>query len=191
MSQTNVQTKTEKATAQYWWLWLLEGLAILMIGWWLLAKPVVTTLALVQILGLYWFLAGIVDVVVALVDRDEEHRGLKLFGGVIGIIAGSWVMNNAIFAGILTPTIFLWIMAFSFIINGIIKVFIGNAQSTGGYQRSWGSFFMGIFYGLVGLSLLSMPLVVGLATMVWVIGFLAIVGGIGTVIMSFQVKGMK
>jgi uncharacterized membrane protein HdeD (DUF308 family) len=191
MAQTNAQATTEKSVAQYWWLWLLEGFAIILIGWWLLAKPSVTTLALVQILGLYWFIAGIVDIVMALVDRDEEHRGLKLFGGIIGIIAGWWVMNNALFAGVLTPTIFLWIMAFSFIINGIIKVFVGNAQLTGGYKRSWGAFFMGLFYGLMGLMLLAMPLIAGLATLVLTAGLLALIGGIVTVVMAFQIKGMK
>jgi len=132
-----------------------------------------------------------VDVVMAIVDREEQHRGLKLFGGIIGIMAGWWVLNNALFAGVITPTMFLWIIAFSFIINGIIKIFLGNAMATGERQRSWGSFFAGVFYGLFGLALLAMPLVAGLATLVFSMGILALVGGIGMIIMSFQVKGLK
>lgn len=187
----NETATTTKAAAQYWWLWLLEGLAIILIGWWLLTQPVTTTLLLVQVLGLYWFIAGLVDIVIALVDRDEQHRGLKLFGGLIGVFAGWWVLNNALFAGLITPTMFLWIIAFSFIINGVIKIFLGNAQASGERQRSWGSFFGGVFYGLMGLALLAMPLFAGLATLVFSVGLLALIGGIGMIIMSFQVKGLK
>lgn len=188
-------TETDKGQTgvmtQYWWLWLLEGLTIVMIGWWLLSQPIVSTMMLVQILGLYWFLAGFTDIIMAIVDREEKHRGLKILGGMVGIMAGWWVLNHALFAGLLTPTTFLWIIAFSFIINGVIKIFLGNAQSTGGRQRSWGSFFAGLFYGLMGLMLLAMPLWAGLATMVFSVGILAMVGGIGLMIMSFQMKGSK
>lgn len=179
-----------KEAASYWWLLLLQGIAAVLIGWLLLSRPGSTTLVLVQFLGLYWLVAGVVDIVVAIADKDEEHRGLKLLGGLIGIIAGLVVLNNPIFTGILTPTILLWFIAFAFLINGIIKIFLGNKDAeTGAQERSWGSFFAGLFYVIFGILLLGMPMMASAATVVFAAGILGIVGGIGMVIFSFRLKG--
>lgn len=175
--------------ARYWWLMLLQGIAAVLIGWWLLTRPVGTTLVLVQFLGLYWLVAGIVDIIRAIVDKQEDHRAWTLFGGIVGVIAGLFVLNNPIFAGILTPQIFLWMIAFAFIINGVVKIFLGNKEAeTMGYERSWGSFFAGMFYAIFGLVLLAMPVAASLATTVLTAGILGVVGGIGMIILSFRLR---
>ena len=186
-------TAQEKAIAEeaknLWWLLLIEGLASILIGWWLLSRPITTVLTLVVFLGFYWLIAGIVDVIVAIFDRDAESRGWKLIGGIVGIIAGMVVLENKLFAGVLVPTTFLYIIAFTFIINGIIKVFVGN-RSTDGHERSWGSFFTGLFYVVFGVVLLGMPLIASLASLVFASGMLAIFGGIVMVVLGFQTRGL-
>jgi uncharacterized membrane protein HdeD (DUF308 family) len=188
-------SKGEQLTdlTEHWWLVLLEGLAFVLIGWWILTRPISTTLILVQVLGLYWLIVGIIDIVVSLFDKNTEARGWKLFGGIIGIIAGLFVLNNPIFTGVLTPNIMLWIIAFAFLINGVIKVFLGNkqVQDLGGFKWSWGQFFIGILYVLFGIALLAMSPAASFATMVLTTGILAIIGGIGLVIFSFTLKGAK
>lgn len=183
---------TLEGAASYWWLLLLQGIAAVLIGWWLLTRPIGTTLVLVQFLGLYWLVAGVVDVIRSIVEKDGDHRVWQLFGGIIGIIAGLFVLNNPLFAGVLTPAVFMWMIAFAFIINGVIRIFLGNKESDAGEtHRSWGSFFVGLFYALFGLLLLAMPLGASVATMVLTAGVLAIVGGIGMVVFSIKLKGAK
>ena len=187
-SDTNAELLEDAAA--HWWLLLLQGVLAILIGWLLLSRPVGTTLVLVQFLGLYWLIAGIVDIVVAIVDKAEEHRWLKLFGGLIGVIAGLIVLNNAVLAGVLTPTIMLWMIAFAFIIGGIIRIFLGNKTAEAiGYEWSWGQFFLGIFYVLFGIVLLGLPLIGKFATMVSTAGLLGVVGGIVIIILSFRLRG--
>jgi uncharacterized membrane protein HdeD (DUF308 family) len=181
-----------KDAASYWWLLLLQGIAAILIGWWLLTRPIGTTLVLVQFLGLYWLVAGVVDVIRSIVEKDSGHRVWQLFGGLIGIMAGMFVLNNPIFAGVLTPAVFLWIMAFAFIINGVVQIFLGNQEADSGERdRSWGSFFVGLFYALFGLLLLAMPLLASIATVVLSAGILGIVGGIGMMVFSFKLRKAK
>ena len=46
-----------------WWLVLLEGLAALIIGIYLIAYPIDTTIILVRMLGWYWLFVGIFTIV--------------------------------------------------------------------------------------------------------------------------------
>ena len=46
-----------------WWLVLLEGIAAVIIGIFLLASPGITLFALVQITGFFWLIGGIFRIV--------------------------------------------------------------------------------------------------------------------------------
>lgn len=189
MAVTTANPKTEVENGSMWWLMLLNGIFLTIIGWWLLSQPVTTTIVLVQFLGLYWVIAGIIDIVEAIFDKQAESRGWKAFGGVFGIIAGMIVLNNMLFAAILTPTILLYFVAFAFIINGIIRIFLGKMTDTNVRKRSWGSFFVGLFYTIFGFVLLGMPRFAGIATVVYTAGLLGIFGGVMMMVTSFQIKG--
>jgi uncharacterized membrane protein HdeD (DUF308 family) len=69
-----------------WWIVLLEGIISIILGLFLLFEPVETTISLVQILGIFWFLGGILTTLSLLVDR--KNTGWKLLSGLIGIIIG-------------------------------------------------------------------------------------------------------
>ncbi len=64
----------------------------MIIGIMLLTKYRQTTaIVLVQILGLYWLMRGIFDIVSIFVDHTAW--GWKLFMGIIGIIAGIVILR--------------------------------------------------------------------------------------------------
>ncbi len=64
----------------------VEGLIALVIGLFLLFEPVTTTITLVQILGVLWFLGGVLSILSLLVDR--ENTGWKLLSGIFGVVTG-------------------------------------------------------------------------------------------------------
>jgi uncharacterized membrane protein HdeD (DUF308 family) len=188
---TQVQTTeaNKEAAATVWWLFLLEGILAVLLGWMILARPATTIFALIQVMGLYWLIAGIVHIITAIFDKNADSRGWKLFGGVIGLLSGLIVLNNALLAGIVLPVFMVYLISFSFIINGIISIFLGNnKKDKNAYERSWGSFFMGLFYIVFGLFFLGMPMITSVATLALTAGMLAIAGGIGLIVASFQIK---
>src|ERR671933_2989018 len=53
-----------------WWLVLLEGIAAVIIGLFLVTAPGITLLFLVQVTGFFWLIGGILRVVSIFVDRS-------------------------------------------------------------------------------------------------------------------------
>ena len=86
---TAVETKQRP-----WWLMLIEGIALFVIAAVLLWAPLKTRvnayMLLVQLLGLYWVIQGIFNIVAMFVDH--KGWGWKLFIGIVSIIAGGYIL---------------------------------------------------------------------------------------------------
>lgn len=173
-----------------WGLVLFQGIVTFLLGWLLIARPVTSVFALVQVMGLFWLITGVISIVRSLVHHEKNSGwGWTLVSGLIGVVAGLVVLNNRVMAAIITPTMLLYILSFSFIIDGVIKMIWGKRSADMvGPQRSWGSFFGGLFYTFLGIALLAMPLIVALQTLVLSAGLLAVMAGIFLMISAFQVK---
>jgi len=90
-----------KANLVPWWLILLQGLAALIIGIYLILYPIMTTIYLVQVLGWYWIFVGLLTLATILMDKtDWMWRALS---GILGIIAGMVVIGHPYWSAILVP----------------------------------------------------------------------------------------
>lgn len=175
----------------FWWAFVLQGVVAIIIGWLLLMQPARTTLVLVTFLGLYWLISGVAEIVFSLMDVTHKGSrwGLRLVGGLIGIIAGLFVLNNQILASVMTPVILMYIVSFVFIINGIINMIVGNeAHHEGSYEWSWGSFFLGALQLIIGLMLLGSPTLIATASLILAIAFVLIVNGIVGIIVGVKLR---
>src|SRR5215471_10222119 len=89
-----------------WWLILLQGIALLIIGLLLFTETAITLFMLVMFLGIYWLIGGIFDLVGVIVDRTQW--GWRLFAGVIGVLAGLAVVRHPLWATIMIPAMLAW-----------------------------------------------------------------------------------
>lgn len=149
-----------------------------------------TTLSLVTVLGLYWLIAGAIDVVMAVLNKTgEKSRGWELAGGILGIIAGLIILNNPVVATVFSVAFLVYFIAFAFLFSGAVHIFLGsNKDSSGKYKWTWGSLALGILYVILGLMLLGGPMIADAASMIWAFGFLGIVGGIMAIVGAFAMK---
>lgn len=53
-----------------WWVFLLQGIAAILLGFMLLTAPAATLVTLVTILGFYWIVSGVLYLVQMFVDRS-------------------------------------------------------------------------------------------------------------------------
>ena len=162
-----------------WWIPLLEGIAALVIGFFLVISPGITTVILVAFLGFYWLFSGVLSLVSLFVDRSMW--GWKLFGGILGILAGLVVVRNPLWSALLVPTVLVIILAIMALFQGGVKLVQGF--SGGGF----GTLLLGILNIIIGIILLGSPLVAALI-LPFVVGIFAIVGGIAAMIMAFRVR---
>jgi uncharacterized membrane protein HdeD (DUF308 family) len=162
-----------------WWLVLLEGIALLILGGLLLIKPGMTTVIFIQFMGIYWLIAGIFQIIG--IFLDSSMWGWKLFAGILGIIAGIIVIQHPVWSPVVVASTLIIILG----IQGIIYGGIGLYQAFKG--AGWGAGILGALSILFGIYLLAN---IGQAALVlpWVVGILAIVGGIAAIVIAFRMK---
>ena len=162
-----------------WWLVLIEGIALIVMGLLLLASPGMTTLILVQFIGIYWLVAGIFKIVS--IFLDSSGWGWKLAGGILGILAGLIVLQHPLWSPLVIGNVLVIILG----IQGIIVGVVGLIRAFKG--AGWGSGILGVISILFGLLFLfnvwaftfSLP---------WAIGLLALVGGVLAIVAAFRLK---
>jgi uncharacterized membrane protein HdeD (DUF308 family) len=162
-----------------WWVVLLEGVIAILVGLFLLYSPAVTTIFLIQILGIFWLAGGILSVLGAFVFSG--NRLWKLLAGILGIIAGIVILTYPIYSPFVVLTLFVIFIGVWAIITGAVKL-IGGLKGEG-----WGTGILGILTIILGLLLLTNTLAGSLA-LPWVFGFFLIIGGIGAVIGGLKMR---
>ncbi len=162
-----------------WWLVLIQGIAALIVGIFLITSPGSTTFILVQLLGIYWMVSGIFQLIGMFIDSTAW--GWKLFSGILGILAGIAVLNHPLWSTILVPSVLIIILG----IQGVIVGIIGIVQAFKG--AGWGAGILGALSILFGLVLLFNVLL-GALVLPWILGILGIVGGVVGIIAAFRMK---
>ena len=162
-----------------WWLVLLEGIFAALFGFLLLIAPGGTLVFLVQVLGFYLLIAGILRLVSIFVD--SSLWGLKLAIGILGILGGLVVLNHPLWSAIAIPTYIVYIVGFLAIFQGaggLIQMFRGDG---------WGAGILGILAIIFGIIVLANPLI-GVVALPFVLGVLMLGGGIGAIVASFRLR---
>jgi uncharacterized membrane protein HdeD (DUF308 family) len=167
------------APEQPWWLILIEGIAAVLIGILLLSSPLITTTVLVQVLGLFWFIAGILSIVGMFVDHSRW--GWKLLAGIVGIAAGIVVLRHPLWSAYVVPAALLLILGILGIVIGIVHIYRGLRGD------GWGVIVLGIVSVLFGLILVLNPLPATFALPL-VLGLLGVVGGILAIVIAFRMR---
>ncbi len=162
-----------------WWLVLVQGIAAIIIGVLLLIEPRMTTAVLVQVMGIYFLVAGIVNLVSLFVDRTAW--GWKLVLGVLGIIAGLMIIQYPLWSSFLIPATIALILG----IEGLIFGVVGLVQAFQG--AGWGAGILGVLTIIFGILLLLNPIIAGLA-LPFVLGIFAVFGGILALVAAFQMR---
>jgi uncharacterized membrane protein HdeD (DUF308 family) len=152
-----------------WWVTLAAGIAMIFVGLLLLAAPGATSAVLIQLLGWYWLVDGIIRLVSIFVDRSGW--GWKLAMGILGIILGIAVIQHPLWSTVLIPTTLIFMVGFLGIAIGILQI-IAAFRGAG-----WGAGILGVVSVMLGLILIVNPLP-GVVALPFVLGFLALAGGI-------------
>jgi uncharacterized membrane protein HdeD (DUF308 family) len=163
-----------------WWVFLLQGFAGIIIGLMLITEPGATLVALTTVLGFYWLITGVLALVQVFVDRATPWIW-SLLAGLVGILAGLFVLRHPLVAALTVPTVLV-------IILGIQGLVIGAVQIIGGFKGGGiGPFILGAINVLVGILLLGSPLATALAVPL-IFGVLLLIQGAGLMILAFRVR---
>jgi uncharacterized membrane protein HdeD (DUF308 family) len=176
-------TKTQQTQPRPWWMTLIIGIFAILVGAILLWAPAKTKVdtyqVLVAALGLWWVISGILDLVHMF--QDHSMWGWKLFIGIVSIIAGAYVLEYPVAAGVALPRIMVLIVGLWALMYGIVMLvmaFKGGGWAAGilgGIEIFFGIVLIGD-YGMLGSGL----------TFLWAAAFCAFFGGIFLVMAAFM-----
>jgi uncharacterized membrane protein HdeD (DUF308 family) len=159
------------------WLLLVQGVALIILSILLFTTPLKMTQLLVVLLGIYWLVSGIMNLVWIFVDRSQW--GWKLVIGILGIVAGLMIIQHPLWSTILTTTTLIIVMGLWGLMIGVI----GLIQAFTG--AGWGAGLLGVLSIIFGIILLAEPILAAIG-LPYVLGAFALVGGIGALIGFFM-----
>lgn len=163
-----------------WWIFLLQGIAAILLGLMLLTNPGATLVALMTFLGVYLLMTGVLSLVRTFVDRSSAWIW-SLLSGIIGIFAGIVVLNHPLLAAVTVPTILIFVLGFESLFMGVFEIIRGFKGGGAG------AFILGVINVLVGLLLLGRPMMAALA-IPFFFGVLLLIEGVGLVILALRAR---
>jgi uncharacterized membrane protein HdeD (DUF308 family) len=173
------------AAAFPWWVMLLEGIALLILGIMFFTSPALTTAVAIWFVALYWVITGVVALVSLFWDRTQW--GWKLVWGVISVMAGWYVLTNIIAGAVLLLWVYMLILGIQGLIMGVVEL-VQGFQGAG-----WGRGVLGainlLFGGVLVYWAFNNPAVIGIFPFVF--GIFAVIGGIAAIVFSFQLRKMN
>lgn len=165
-----------------WWTVLLEGIVALIIGLLFLTTPIATIFAVTTLLGVYWFVIGVLAI--ASIVPDRSHLGSKLAVGILGIIAGLAVLSYPIFSAIVIPLTFALYIGILGVVLGLISLYRAATS------RSWEHAVTGVISILFGLIIITNP-VAAILAFSYILGAIGIVGGIIAIAAALRLRSFE
>jgi uncharacterized membrane protein HdeD (DUF308 family) len=163
-----------------WWLVLVEGIVVALLGLVLLVAPGASLVFLVWLLGIYLLVAGVIRIVGLF--SDSSSWGWKLAAGILCLIAGLAILSNPLWSTTLAST---WLV----ILVGFLAMLQGAAGLVVAFQGGgWGMGALSVLGILFGLFLVINPLI-GAAALTLILAIFMLIGGVGAVIQAFRMRG--
>ena len=117
-----------------WWLVLVQGISLSIIGILLLTSPAMTVATIVLFVGVYWLVDGVFSLVRIFLRSSEVHWGWLLVRGILGILAGGYIISNPLLSTLMVPATLALIMGIQGIIMGVaglVEAFKGGGRGAG------------------------------------------------------------
>ena len=169
-----------------WWVFALRGVAAILFGVVAFASPGITLAALVLLFGAYAFVDG-VSLLIALARGDTGARRHAWSVGIMGVLGIVASIVTIVWPDI-TALSLLYVVAVWAIAMGVFQTVAAVALR----REIEGEFWMGlggVMSVVFGILLIVSP-GTGLITLVWLLGFWAIVFGASSLGLAYRLHGI-
>jgi uncharacterized membrane protein HdeD (DUF308 family) len=171
--------ETAAAIQRVWWVPVLRGVFLLIMGGFMLANPLWSVTALVWIFGVFAIIDGVVALIEWFTQRKETGAGWWLLTGIVSLVIGlvAVIFTNG------TAKFIFWVIAIWVLLVGILQI-IASIVRYRAKDDAWTWLLAsGLVSFLIGLLLITHPqtsvkvVVVILGLFAFVAGVLLVVGG--------------
>jgi uncharacterized membrane protein HdeD (DUF308 family) len=187
LTAVSPRQQVAEAIGSLWWLPLLRGVMLIILGGYALFRPGMTVVALTQVVGIFVIADGILAIVAGILGQTPS-RGWTIVRGVIAILIGIFVFGHAVAVAGITATVVLYVIAFGAIVTGVLEVMAAIQERKEIEGAGW-LLLGGVLAILFGVLLLIAPLAFG-ELVVRVLGAYAIIYGIALAVLAFRVRSL-
>jgi len=184
-SSATPRDRVEEALGSLWWLPLIRGILLFLLGGYAVFRPGMTIGALAQVVGIFVIMDGILSIVAGIIG-DVPSRGWLIVRGVLEILVGAFVFANPLIVAGVTATFLVSVLAFSAILSGVLEI-VAAIQDRKQIEGEGWLILGGAITVLFGVVLLISPLSFGLF-MVRVLGAFAIFSGVSLIVFAFRLR---
>jgi uncharacterized membrane protein HdeD (DUF308 family) len=188
MSEASTATPRDRvagALGSLWWLPLIRGILLFLLGGYALFRPEMTIGALAQVVGIFVIVDGILSIVAGIMG-DVPSRGWVIVRGVLEILVGAFVFANPLIVAGVTATFLVSVLAFSAILSGVLEILAAIQDRKQIEGEGW-LILGGSITLLFGVVLLISPISFGLF-MLRVLGIFAIFSGVSLILFAFRLR---
>ena len=170
-----------------WFLILLRGIGLVVLGGLFIFKPGIVGIVLVQFLGAYFIVDGLFSTAKAVLGRKYMPGwGCGLIMGLLEIVTGAFVFAHPLAGAVITVNVLAYLVAFMAISFGALGIYTG-LQVRKELNGEWAMIVGGCLALIVGLILIMDPLGT-MKVYVMVLGGLSLLGGVIQIFAAFQIR---
>lgn len=176
------------SVAAKWWLLLMRGILLILLGIYALLHPGLSLLAWALVVGCFLIVDGIL-IIISGIAGWVESRGWTIVRGALALLAGAFaVWHPGLFGTIAGLTVILMLAVWS-IAGGLMEIIVAIRERKAIEGEGW-MILGGVFSILFGLSLVIAPLL-SLSLFIRLSGVAAIVFGIVCIVTSFKLRSFS
>lgn len=176
-----------KEAVRYWWLMLLLGIVLFIVGIVIFAYPAASYLGMSVLFGFVILFSGIFEIVLSASNNHlVTGRGWLLAAGIIEAVLGLLlIFNVALSAAALPVFLGFWLLFRSFTLIGL-----GGDMNSMQVPGSVWTIVTGVLLLLCSLAILFQPVVFGAQAVVIWVGLSFLMAGISAAVFAFQLKNV-
>jgi uncharacterized membrane protein HdeD (DUF308 family) len=179
----------KQQVSKNWWILLVQGIATILLGVLLLINPATTLIAIAWVLGIFWLVGGVLDVIGAFTGKNgNRHWFWELLGGVLGIIVGLILIVQPVLGAVVIPTTLTLLLGLGAALGGVFNI-IGAIMMRKEIEGEFWMIVWGAIMLLLGIWILFN---LGSATIayVFVMAIFMIVGGVVSIFGAFRLRSL-
>ena len=173
------------AIGSLWWMPLLRGIALIILGLYALARPALTLVVLAQIIGIFLVVDGLLAILAGIVGAVPS-RGWIILRGILAVLVGLFVFTNPLLVASVAGTVLMYLVAFSTIMLGLLEIAATIRDRKQIEGEGW-LVIGGVMVVLFGLVLAMAPLAFGLM-MVRILGVFSIIVGTAMIVFAYRAR---
>ncbi len=184
------QTLMAQILTTPWWVQLLRGVLALSFGFYTINQPALTLMLMVQFLGAFVFIEGLVLVYMAIANKTgETKRAFVALRGVLYVLAGLGVLFSPILSTLITTVVLGTFVGLITIFGGMMEI-VAGMRTEKSQKSEWSLILLGVLTVVFGVMIVSAPVASGVALSLF-FGVWSLVSGCFLVVNSFRIRSGK